>query len=383
MLPEAITREGEDLMQADRRLFSPVALGAIKLKHRVVMAPLTRLRSDVPGDAPNDLMLEYYTQRASEGGLIITEATAISVTGRGYFGAPGIYSDQQVAGWRRITDAVHAKGGKIVLQLWHVGRTSHIDMTDGAIPIGPSEDAPYEGKAFTKNGWVPVTPNRSLQVEEIPALLADYRQAARRAKEAGFDGVELHAGNGYLLDQFLQNGSNRRKDEYGGSPENRSRLLFQVVEELLAVWSSDRIGVRLSPSTKFNGMSDNDPSLIFGYVAKTINRYSIAYLHIIEPRVSGNTEVEDGLPPVAAGELRKLFHGSILAAGGFDGKGAEAILETGDADLVVFGRFFIANPDLPKRLQSGWTLNPYDRTTFYGGDARGYIDYPFYDEVTA
>jgi N-ethylmaleimide reductase len=370
-------------MEAHQNLFSPIELGAIGLEHRVVMAPLTRLRSEIPGDVPNAMMLEYYTQRASKGGLIITEATAISVTGRGYLGAPGIYSDAQVAGWRRITDAVHEKGGKIILQLWHVGRTSHIDMTEGKIPIGPSENVPYEGKAFTKNGWVPVTPNRSLKVEEIPVLLAEYRQAAHRAKDAGFDGVELHAGNGYLLDQFLQNGSNHRTDEYGGVPENRARLLFQVLEEVLSVWSSDRVGVRISPGTKFNGMSDTDPALIFDYVAKNINRYSIAYLHIIEPRISGNTEVQDDLPPVAASELRKLFRGRILAAGGFDANGAEAILEKGDADLVVFGRFFIANPDLPKRLRFGLPLNPYDRATFYGGDARGYIDYPFYEGMTA
>lgn len=364
------------------KLFSPFSLGAIDLKHRVVMAPLTRLRSTVPGDVPNDLMLEYYTQRASEGGFIITEATAISVTARGYYGAPGIYTDEQVTGWKRITGAVHAKGGKIVLQLWHVGRTSHLDMTGGVLPVGPSEGLPYVGKAFTKDGWVPVTPNRALRVDEIPALLTTYREAAERAKKAGFDGVEVHSGNGYLLDQFLQNGSNQRTDEYGGSPENRSRLLLQVLAEILKVWPSDRVGVRISPSTRFNGMSDSDPETLFRYVAAALNPLSLAWLHIIEPRVAGNTEVGENLHPVAAKDLRKVFRSNIIVAGGFDASGAEEILESGDADLVAFGRFFIANPDLPRRLRDGLDLNPYDRSSFYGGDAHGYIDYPFYQPLT-
>ncbi len=369
-------------MTETRKLFTPITIGSIELSHRVVMAPLTRMRADVPGDVPNALMLEYYTQRASQGGLIISEATAISITGRGYLGAPGIYSDAQVAGWRRITDAVHTKGGKIVLQLWHVGRTSHVDMTGGALPVSASEGVPYEGMAYTQDGWVPVTPNRALKVEEIPTLLDEYRAAARRAKEAGFDGVELHAGNGYLLDQFLQNGTNRRTDQYGGSPENRVRLLLEVLEQVLSVWSNERVGVRISPSSHFNGMSDTDPKLLFDYLAETLNRFSLAYLHIIEPRVSGNTEVAEGLPVVASRELRKMFHGRILSAGGFDGGSAEEALQADDADAVVFGRFFIANPDLPRRIQEGLPLNPYDRNTFYGGDAHGYIDYPVYEAVT-
>ena len=366
----------------EANLFSAGMLGAIALENRIVMAPLTRMRADIPGDVPNELMLKYYTQRASQGQLIISEATAISVTGRGYLGAPGIYTAAQVAGWRRITDAIHAKGGKILLQLWHVGRTSHVDMTGGASPIGPSEGVPYEGVAFTKNGWVPVSPNRSLKTEDIPALLADYRQAAQNAKDAGFDGVELHAGNGYLLDQFLQNGSNHRTDEYGGTPENRARLLFQVVEEVLTVWSSDRVGIRLSPNTQFNGMSDSNPRLLFDYVADQSNKYSLAYLHVIEPRINGNAEVADCLAPVAAAQIRAIFKGKILAAGGFDAQSAEAILEKGDADFVVFGRFFIANPDLAKRFREHLPLTPYDRSTFYGGDERGYTDYPFHGEAS-
>jgi len=361
--------------QAALQLFQPVQLGALELSHRVVMAPLTRLRSTVPGDVPNEMMVQYYQQRASQGGLIITEATTISVTGRGYLGAPGIYSDEQVKGWRKVTDAVHAKGGRIILQLWHVGRTSHVDMTGGVTPIGPSE-VPYEGVSFTPKGWVPVSPNRALKVEEIPALLADYRKAAQNAKAAGFDGVELHGANGYLLDQFLQDGSNQRTDAYGGSAENRARLLLEVLSTVLTVWDADRVGVRISPNTQFNGMSDSQPEVTFGYLAEQLNRYGLAYLHIIEPRIKGNAEVADGLPPVAAVQLRKIFKGRILAAGGFDPQSAEAIVEEGDADLVVFGRNFISNPDLPERIRLGLPLSAYNRDTFYGGDAHGYTDYP-------
>jgi N-ethylmaleimide reductase len=363
------------------KLFSPVNLGLLALEHRVVMAPLTRMRSDQPGDIPGDLMVEYYGQRASEGGLIITEATTVSITGRGYLGAPGIYTDEQVAGWKRIVDVVHAKGGKIFLQLWHVGWTSHVDMTNGATPVGASA-IPYDGVAFTKNGWVP-TLNRALETAEIPGIVEEFRQGAERAKSAGFDGVEIHGGNGYLLDQFLQTGSNQRTDKYGGSVENRARLLLEVTEAVTSVWGGDRVGVRIAPSTSFNGMSDNNPDETFGYVAKALNHFGLAYLHSIEPRIKGNVAVEEGLKPVAAGKLRKLFTGKILAAGGFEPDSAEDILEKGDADLVVFGRYFISNPDLPKRIKLGLPLNPYDRATFYGGDAHGYTDYPFYQAPVA
>jgi N-ethylmaleimide reductase len=360
-------------------LFTPIQLGAVPLGHRVVMAPLTRQRSDQPGDIPNALMLEYYTQRASEGGLIITEATTIAVTGRGYLGAPGIYSDAQVAGWKKIVDAVHAKGGKILLQLWHVGRVSHVDMTGGEMPVGPSE-VPFEGVAFTKNGWVPVSPNRALRLDEIPALLEAYRSGAERAKAAGFDGVELHSGNGYLLDQFLQDGSNKRTDAYGGPVENRARLLLEAMQQAISVWGPDRVGVRVGPSSQFNAMFDSNPGALFGYVGRELHKLGIAYVHVIEPRVKGNTLIGEGLQPVAAGQMKKDFQGNIIAAGGFEPDTAETILEQGEADLVAFGRHFIANPDLPKRIKLGLPLNPYDRTTFYGGNAHGYTDYPFYKE---
>jgi N-ethylmaleimide reductase len=360
-------------------LFSPVQLGAINLSHRVVMAPLTRQRSEQPGDVPGPLMVEYYAQRASEGGLIISEATTVAITGRGYLGAPGIYSDEQVTGWKKVVDAVHAKGGRMLLQLWHVGRVAHVDMTGGETPVGPSV-VPFEGVAYTKNGWVPVSPHRALQIEEIPGVIEQYRQGARRAKAAGFDGVELHSGNGYLLDQFLQDGSNQRTDAYGGSAENRARLLLEVTAAAVSVWGSDRVGVRMSPSTKFNGMSDTNPDATFGYAAEQLNRFGLAYLHLIEPRIKGNVLIEDGLPPVAAAQMRKIFKSKIIAAGGFEPDTAEAIVEKGDADLVAFGRHFIANPDLPKRIRLRLPLNPYDRKTFYGGDAHGYTDYPFYSE---
>ncbi len=360
-------------------LFTPIEVGAMRLLHRVVMAPLTRQRSELPGDIPSALMVEYYTQRASEGGLIISEAATVGLTARGYLGAPGIYSDEQVAGWKQVTDAVHEKGGRMFLQLWHVGRVGHVDLTGGVPPVGPSV-VPFEGVAFTANGWVPVSPNRALETGEIPGVIEAFRAGAERAKAAGFDGVELHSGNGYLLDQFLQDGSNKRTDAYGGPVENRARLLLEATEAAVSVWGGERVGVRLSPSTKFNGMSDSDPDATFGYVAEQLNRHGLAYLHVVEPRVKGNVTLEEGAPPVAAERLRKIFKSKIIAAGGFEPDTAEAVIEKGDADLVAFGRYFIANPDLPKRIMLGLPLNGYDRATFYGGDAHGYTDYPFYEE---
>ena len=356
-------------------LFSAIDLGATSLSHRVVMAPLTRLRSDRDGDVPNALMLEYYRQRASEGGLIISEATAVALNGRGYLGAPGIYSDAQVDGWRGITDAVHAKGGRIFLQLWHVGRVSHVDMTGGEDPVAPSALS-FEGAAFTANGWVPPSPSRALEAHEIPGIVETFRRAAERAQVAGFDGVEIHGANGYLLDQFLHDGSNQRSDIYGGSVENRARLLLEVIEAAVSVWGGDRVGVRLSPGGKFLSMSDSNPEATFDYVASALNRFGLAYLHIIEPRVNGSEVVVEGQAPVASARLRKIFTGPLIAAGGFEAEDAQAAIARGDVDLVAFGRHFIANPDLPKRFELDLPLNAYDRNTFYGGDHRGYTDYP-------
>jgi N-ethylmaleimide reductase len=342
------------------------------------MAPLTRSRSVQPGDIPGGLMAEYYEQRASDGGFIISEATTISITGRGWYGAPGMYSHEQVSGWKKITDIVHAKDGRMFSQLWHTGRASHVDTTNGAQPVTPSVVAPFEGVVSTPNGWVPPSPPRALGIEEIPLIVEDYRRAAERAKAAGFDGVELHGANGYLPDQFLQDGTNKRTDAYGGSIENRSRFLLEVVEGIVSVWGGDRVGVRIGPGGKFNGMSDSNPVALFDYVGDQLNRFGLAYLHVIEPRVKGNVVITEGQAPIAARQLRKIFEGKIIAAGGFEPDTAEAAVEDGDADLVAFGRHFLANPDLPKRLRLGLPLNEYDRKTFYTFDSRGYTDYPFY-----
>lgn len=317
-------------------------------------------------------MVTHYGQRASKGGLQITEATTVSVVGRGYLGAPGIYSDEQVRGWRKVTDAVHAKGGRIFLQLWHVGRQSHVDMTGGVPPVAPSA-VPFEQVVFTRDGWVPVSLARALETAEIPGIVEEFRQGAIRAKAAGFDGVEVHGANGYLIDQFIQDGSNKRTDQYGGSIENRARLLLEVVEAVSAVWGADRVGVRLGPSGSWASMHDSDPAATFGSIANALNRHGLAYLHIIEPRAVGG-EVPDE-SAVAAAQIRKIFHGPIIAAGGFNREDAQAIIERGDADLVAFGRFFSSNPDLPERLRRNLPLTAYDRSTFWGGDGHGYTDF--------
>jgi N-ethylmaleimide reductase len=374
-------------MNAESKLFTPVEIGAVNLKHRVVMAPLTRSRSIQPGDIPNDLMLEYYTQRASDGGLIISEATSISISGRGWYGAPGMYSDQQVAGWKKITAAVHAKGAHMFSQLWHTGRSSNVANTEGAVPVSASVNPDYwlnsKASVSAPGGWVHPSPHRALEIEEIVAIVEDYRRAAERAKAAGFDGVELHGANGYLLDQFLQDGSNHRTDAYGGSIENRSRFLLEVAKALVSVWGSDRVAVRIGPGGRWNGMSDSNPDALFSYVADQLNRFGLAYLHVIEPRVRGNVVVEEGQAPIAAQQLRKIFKGKIVAAGGFEPHTAKAVVESGDADLVAFGRHFVANPDLPERIRLGLPLNEYDRSTFYTFDVRGYTDYPFYNGLVS
>jgi N-ethylmaleimide reductase len=359
------------------KLFSPIRIGAIDLAHRVVLAPLTRMRADMPGNIPGDLMATYYGQRASEGGLMISEATFISPTGNGGYASPGIFTDAQVVGWRKVVDVVHAKGAKILLQLWHVGRQSHIELQpNGQAPIAPSA-IQAEVRALLPSGPAIGSMPRAIELAEIPSLVAEYREGAKRAKAAGFDGVEVHSANGYLIDQFLQDNSNQRTDTYGGSVERRTRFLLEVVEAVTSVWGSDRVGVRVGPSNKFGGMDDSAPEVTFPYVAKALARFGLAYLHVIEPRVTGNVS-DDAQQPVAAGQLRPLFGGPVIAAGGFEGAGAEAILAEGNADLVGFGRHFLANPDLPERLRHQFPLNPYDRTTFYYGGTKGYADYPTY-----
>jgi N-ethylmaleimide reductase len=359
-------------------LFSPVKVGAISLLHRVVHAPTTRLRA--AGDhSPSAMMVEYYRQRASEGGLLITESVHPSYDSRGYEGAPGIYTDAHVAAWKGLTDAVHAKGGRIVMQIAHDGRQSHSDLSNGVAPIAPSV-VPFEGEALTKNGWVPVSPHREVTIDEIDAVVESFRLGAARAKAAGFDGIELHNANGYLADTFLQDGTNKRTDRYGGSVENRARFSLQLVEALLSVFGAGRVGVRISPSGQWGAISDSNPDVTFGYFVEQLNRRSLAYLHIIEPRVKGVETIDETRPPVASSFLRKVYKGSIIAAGGFDRAGAEAILEKGDADLVAFGRFFTSNPDLPERLRHNLPLAPYRREAFWGGTEYLYNDFPNYRE---
>ena len=364
-------------------LFSPVELGSTRLKHRVVMAPLTRSRSVQPDGAPGDLMLEYYTQRASDGGLIISEAAQLSLASRGWHGAPGMYSDAQVDGWKKIVDAVHTKGGHIFAQLWHPGRFSHVSLTGGKAPVSASVDPEYwqnpSRLISTPSGWIQPSPHRGLEKSEIAGVLEEYGKAVKRVKSAGFDGVEVHAGNGYLIDQFLQDGSNKRTDEYGGSIENRARLLFEVVEAMVSAWAHDRVGVRITPGGTFNAMSDSDPEALHAHVAEGLNRFRLAYLHIIEPRMSGYLLVKEDQPPVATQRERKIFKGKIVANGGFEPESALAAIDQGDADAISFGRYFISNPDLPRRIREGLPLASYDRDTFYTFEAKGYTDYPSYN----
>ena len=358
------------------KLLSNAVVGPYSLSHRVVHAPMTRLRAD-HDDSPSQMMQRYYEQRASHGGLLIVESTHPSVDSRGYLGAPGIYTDAHRDAWKPIVEAVHAKGGVVFLQLGHDGRQSHSDLSNGKAPIAPSV-VPFETNAFTQDGWVPASPHRAVEKDELPALVERYRQSAQRALDAGFDGVELHNANGYLLDTFLQDGTNKRTDEYGGTLENRVRFPLQVLDALVSVWGADRVGVRVSPSGQWGSICDSNPPATFEYFVRRLNEYGLAYLHVIEPRIKGTDEIEPDRPPVAAAFLRPFFDGPIIAAGGFDRGGAEAILQSGAADLVAFGRHFSANPDLPERLRHDWPLTPYVRDAFWGGTAQDYNDFPVY-----
>jgi N-ethylmaleimide reductase len=345
-------------------LFSPLTLGAYRLDNRMVMAPLTRCRAGA-GNVPQALNAEHYAQRASLG-LIVTEATQIAPEGVGYPATPGIHSADQVAGWRRVTDAVHDAGGLIFLQLWHVGRISHPSYQPaGALPVAPSAIKP-EGEVNTADGAKPYVTPRALETAEIAGVVEQYRSAAENAREAGFDGVEVHGANGYLLDQFLRDGSNQRDDRYGGSMENRARLLIEVLDAVTGVWGADRVGLRLSPGNDFNSMSDSAPDEIFGHVINAINRFGLAYLHVVE---FGAGEIFD------AGKLRAAFQGPYIANGGYDRDSAMAAVAAGAADAVAFGQLAIANPDLVARFADDAALNAPDPSSFYGGDGRGYTDY--------
>ena len=358
-------------------MFTPVTLGSIELKNRLVMAPLTRMRA-IAGDVPNPLAKTYYAQRASAG-LIITEATQISPLGMGYPATPGIYSAEQTAAWREIVEAVHAKGGSIVAQLWHVGRISHSSLhPEQGLPEAPSAIAPA-GQTYGADWKLHdyETP-KAMTSDDIARLLKEYEFAAQNAKAAGFDGVEIHAANGYLLDQFLQDRTNQRTDQYGGSIENRVRLLGEVIKVVSTVFPSDRIGVRLSPYGSFNDIGDSDPVALFGGVIHRLNTCNLAYIHMIEPRstsAGGNDQVDQNAP-VTSEMFRQAYKGKFISAGGYDQAMGEKVLDDGLADAVAYGRLYISNPDLAERFKKNAPLNPYDRATFYGGAELGYTDYP-------
>ena len=366
------------MTRTDDILFQPLRMGGVELKNRIAMAPMTRSRAGQPGNVPTDLMATYYTQRAGAG-LLISEGTQVSPVGQGYAFTPGIHSAEQTAGWRRVTEAVHAHGGRIFAQLWHVGRISH-PLLHGLEPVAPSAVAAPGGKAFVVDGDGPRmvdTPTpRALTTDEVRAVVEEFAQAARNAQEAGFDGVELHAANGYLIDQFLRSDSNRRDDVYGGSLDNRLRFLAEVTEAVAGVVGADRVGVRIAPFLELNGIHDDDPHGLFLAVARLLDGLGVAYIHTSE---SSPMELPPGHDPVPAGfrrALREAYRGTIMVAGGYDGARARAILESGLADVVAFGRPYISNPDLDARLAAGLPWAEPDRATFYGGDARGYTDYP-------
>ncbi|MBO1112321.1 alkene reductase [Bordetella petrii] len=364
-------------------IFDPIAAGDLQLSNRVVMAPLTRNRA--PGAVPTEMMATYYTQRASAG-LIITEATAITHQGQGYAQVPGLYSAEQLAGWKRVVDAVHAAGGKIVVQLWHVGRISHTTLQpDNGAPVAPSalraNSKTYLVHADGTGEFVPTSEPRALRLDELPGIVEDYRRAARAAIEVGFDGVEVHAANGYLIDQFLRSGSNQRTDAYGGSIENRARLLVQVMDAVTGEIGAGRTGIRISPVTPANDASDPQPQPLFDYAVRKLAGYGLAYVHVIEGATGGPRDFQQGEQPFDYAALRDAYHqaggkGAWMANNDYDASLAERAVETGQADLIAFGKPFIANPDLVRRLREQAPLNEPDKATFYGGGAQGYIDYP-------
>ncbi len=347
----------------------------------MVMAPLTRRRADYYL-APTPLNAHYYAQRASAG-LIISEATQISPQGTSLPRTPGIYSSAQIAGWQRVAQAVHDRGGRIFLQLWHGGRCSHPSLQpQGALPVAPSAIAPGEENALTAmEEEVPFVVPRALLTAEIPDIIEQFRQAAKNAMQAGADGVEIHGASGYLLDQFLQDNSNHRTDAYGGCIENRARLLLKVAAAVIEVWGSTRVGVRLSPSSTFQDMHDSDPEALFDYVVAQLNQFNLAYLHIVEPRIKGShDDFSEKQVQLGASHFRALYQGPLMSAGGYTRDTGEAMIGQGDADLIAYGRLFIANPDLPERFAHSAPLNPYHRPTFTGGGEQGYTDYPFWQQ---
>ena len=353
------------------KLFEPYKLGPITLSNRTVMAPLTRNRA-IAGFVPNPLSVEYYAQRASAG-LLITEASQISQQGQGYQDTPGIYTPEQVAGWKKVTDAVHARGGHIFIQLWHVGRISHTDLQPNhGAPVAPSAIR-AKGKTYVNNAFTDTSEPRALELSEIPGLIEDYRKAAKNAIEAGFDGVEIHAANGYLLEQFARDSTNKRTDEYGGSIENRARLILEVTRAVVKEIGAERTGIRISPVTPANDCaSDSNPQKLFDYIVDGLSAERLVYLHVVEGATGGPRDIA----PFDYADLRKRFKGTYIGNNGYDLPLAEKVLAADEADLIAFGKLFIANPDLVERFKAGAELNKPDQATFYGGGAKGYTDYP-------
>jgi N-ethylmaleimide reductase len=362
-------------MSTPTKLFEPYKLGPITLPNRVVMAPLTRNRA-LEGMVPNPLATEYYGQRASAG-LLITEASQVSQQGQGYQDTPGIYSREQVAGWRKVTDNVHARGGCIFIQLWHVGRVSHtsLQVSNGA-PVAPSAIR-AKGKTFVNGTFTEISEPRALELAEIPGIIESFKRGTANALAAGFDGVEIHGANGYLLDQFARDGSNKRTDAYGGSIDNRAKLMVEVSKVVTAEAGAERTGIRISPVTPANDMSDSNPQLLFDYIVDHLNALKLTYIHVIEGATGGARD----FAPFDYGSLRKRFKGAYIANNGYDFDLATKVLAANEADLIAFGKPFISNPDLVERLQRGSPLNAPDKATFYGGGAKGYTDYPALGEA--
>ncbi|WP_018938808.1 MULTISPECIES: alkene reductase [unclassified Thioalkalivibrio] len=360
----------------DDALFCSYSLGPLELPNRVLMSPLTRSRAGQPGDVPTDLNAEYYAQRAGAG-LIISEATQVSPQGKGYAFTPGIHSPEQVDGWRKVTEAVHGAGGRIQAQLWHVGRISRPELQpDGQKPVAPSAIQPEGAYTFisAESGMVEVLEPRALELDELPGIVEQYRQGAQNAKAAGFDGVQIHAANGYLLDQFIRSGSNHRTDTYGGSVENRIRLPLEVVRAVIEIWGPERVGIRVSPTGSFNGMHDDDPLETYSAFAEALDATGIAYIEVVEDSFQGNHET--GRPESIIDAIRARFSRTYIGNGAYSADEARERIAGGRCDLVTFGRPFIANPDLPERFRQGAPLNEWDEATFYGGDEHGYTDYP-------
>lgn len=362
---------------ATSKLFEPYKLGPITLSNRTVMAPLTRNRA-VAGLVPNPLAVEYYSQRASAG-LLITEASQVSQQGQGYQDTPGIYSKEQIAGWRKVTDRVHERGGRIFIQLWHVGRISHTSLQpNNGAPVAPSA-VRAKTKTFVGGTFADVSEPRALELSEIPGIIDSFKRGAANALEAGFDGVEIHGANGYLLDQFAKDGTNKRTDAYGGSIENRAKLMLEVAKAVSAEAGAARTGIRISPVTPANDVSDSNPQPLFDHIVDGLNAEKLVYIHVIEGATGGPRDVA----PFDYASLRKRFDGTYIANNGYDLELANKVLAANEADLIAFGKLFISNPDLVERLRSGAPLNAPDKATFYGGGAKGYTDYPALDRLDA